>query len=317
VVETLVAIFVFTLAMVIASSSILMLYRKHEYAMEQALAVDEARRGVEIMAKEIREARYADNGAYPIEKCAGKEFIFYSDVDGNGSAERVRYYLATVNAGSQTEICHSNSAGGVCSVDFSGFLTGTMQSAQVRVSVEGDLGAANEYVDIFADGVNLGQLCRSGCSDCAGTWQGTQTYDVTNQARDGEIQFLADASNYVGASCNWQNPRHSFRVQFEFFWTEEIPNLDNQLRRGVIAAAGNPAVYPSDQEEIMTITEYVRNAPPIFTYYDAQGNQIFDDPAILRDAKMMKLFMVVNISPQRAPNDYALEQYVQLRNLRE
>jgi len=316
-VETLVAVFVFGLAMAAIGSSIAMIYRIQAYSMEQSLAVGEARRGVEIMAREIREARVSDGGAYPIEKGAGKEMIFYSDIDDDGSAEKVRYYLATVNSGSQADLCHSNSSGGACSVIFNDFLTGIIKSAQVKISVEGDLGASNEYVDVSADGVDLGRLCQSGCSNCAGAWQGTQTYDVTAQAQDNSIQFLADASGSVGSSCDWQNPNHSIRAQFEFIWTEEIPNMGNELRRGVIDPIGNPAMYPLDQEQTTVITSYVCNAPPIFTYYDGAGNQITDNPAILRDTKMMKLFMVINVNPQRAPYNYNLEQYVQLRNLKE
>ncbi len=316
-IEMLVAIAVFTLASGAIAGSIVMLYRTQSYTMQQSQAIDEARKGVEIMSREIREARYGDNGAYPIEKGAGKEFIFYSDINGDGRVERVRYFLASVQSGSQTKECYSTASGGSCGMVFSGFLAGILKTAQIRVLTEGYYGRAERYAEFFADGAKLGNICASGCSKCAGAWQGTQTYDVAAAAADGSVQFTLDGTSYVSNQCNWVNPGHSLKARFEFSWTEEIPNADHELKKGVIEPVGSPAAYPADQEIITTISRYVRNAPPVFSYYDKNGSQITDDPAILRDTKMMKLFMVVNIDPARPPGDYELEQYVQIRNLKE
>ncbi len=60
-IETLVAILVFTLAMGAVSGLILMAYRTQSYTWQQSIAIDEARRGIETMVKEIREAKA---GAY-------------------------------------------------------------------------------------------------------------------------------------------------------------------------------------------------------------------------------------------------------------
>jgi len=311
------AIAVFTFMMGAAAASIMAIYRTYEYTMQQAIAVDEARRGVDLMAREIRQACYGDNGAYPIEKGGGKEFIFYSDVDGDGQAERVRYYLAVVNSETQTQECRSYSQSGQCGVIFSGFLSGVLKSAQVRVSTEGYYGTTSRYAALYADGVKLDNMCYADCSECAGAWQGTQTYDVTDIASDNSIQFTLDSTYSVKPRCDWVDFDHSIKARFEFFFTEEIPDSGNELRRGIIEPLSNPASYPADQEQTEIVTSYVRNAPPIFTYYDENGDQIIQDPSILRDTKMMRLFMVVNVNPNRAPNDYELEQYVQIRNLKQ
>ncbi|GEM_PF-327624 len=325
IIEMLAAIAVFGLLMAAIGTAIIMIYRTQGYAMEQSMAISEARRGVDIMAKEVRQARYGENGAYPIEKGAGKEFIFYSDVDNDGQTERVRYYLATVNSGSQTKECHSHSQSGwpywqspACSVDFSGFLAGTLKSAQVRVSTEGYYGTPSRYAALRADGVELmNNMCQSGCSECIEAWQGTQTFDVTAAAADNSIQFNITGNDKLKAVCDWIDPDHSIKAKFEFFFTEEIPSVGNELRRGVIEPSGSPSSYPANQEQSTIITSYVRNTPPIFTYYDKNGAQIIDDPSILHDTKMVRLHMVVNINPNRAPDDYELEQYVQIRNLKE
>jgi prepilin-type N-terminal cleavage/methylation domain-containing protein len=55
--------------------------------------IEEANNNVSIMVREIRNVRPGENGAYPLEKADDQEFIFYSDCDFDGKAERVRYYL--------------------------------------------------------------------------------------------------------------------------------------------------------------------------------------------------------------------------------
>ncbi len=316
IIETLVTIAVFTLLMGAISASIIMLYRTHGFAMDQSQAVNEARKGVEAMAREIRQAEYAESGAYPIEFAGGKQFIFYSDIDNDGRVERVRYYLAAVNSGSQTRQCSTTQTGGSCSVTFSNFLTGTLESAQVQVSLEGYFGALGRTANVSADGTLLATMCQSGCSRCAGAWEGTQTFDVTSAAADNSIQFAAAGTGTVRNQCFWQVSGHSLLARFVFSWTEEIPNLDHTLKKGVIEPTGSPVAYPPDSEAITTVSEYVRNAPPIFTYFDSSGSQITSSPAILSNTTMMKLFMVVNVDPNRPPSDYQLEQYVQLRNLK-
>lgn len=316
-VEALIAIVIFSLATGAITGFILLSYRTHNYAFEESTAVNEARRGVELMTKEIRAAKIGDDGSYPIERADDKQFIFYSDIDKDGETERVRYFLGTVSPGSQTKECTAANTGGSCSVVFSNFLTGELKSALVKVSLEGDLDASNEYVGISADGTTLiTDLCRVGCSRCAGIWEGTTTFDVISQASDNSIQFTAQATNRVHRECPIGSPNHSMRARFELPWTEEVIGLGNELKKGVIEPVGNPVTYPADQEKISIITSYIRNDPPIFEYFDKDGNEITSVPFRLTDTKLMKIYLVVNVNPNRPPDEFQLESYVQLRNLK-
>ena len=316
-IETIVAIAIFALIIGAVTGSIVMIYRTHRYTFQQSTAIEEARRGIEVMVKEVREAREGENGSYPIEEAGDKELIFYSDIDDDGKVERVRYFLGVISSGSQTQECNSFSKGGSCTVNFSNFLTGILISAEIKVSIEGDVGSSNEYAEIFADGIKLGNICQTGCSDCAGTWRGTAIFNVTNQALDNSIQFLADATNQVDPNCNWINPHHSIKVKFEFSFTEDLSGLVHEFKKGVIKPIGDPPTYPSDQEKITVLTSYVRNVPPIFEYFDQNGNKIEDYPARLKDAKLMKVYLVINVDPNQPPQDFGLESFVQLRNLKE
>jgi len=311
-IETIVAIFVFTLVMGAVSGLIIVVYRTHGYAWQQSIAIEEARRGIETMVREIREARPGDDGSYPIEKAGDKEFVFYSDIDKDGATERVRYFWGTVSFGSEIKECQTSVKGGTCSVSFSNFLKGTLKLAQVKIAVDGDFGHSREYAEIFADGTKIGEICKTGCSDCPGTWQGTQTFIVTLQAADNSISFLADATSYVDPLCP-----QSMKVKFEFSWTEDLAGLAHQFRKGVINPVGSPPTYPSAQEKISILSSYVRNTPPIFEYYDQNGNKIEDYPARLKDTKVMRVYLVVNVDPNRPPQDFELESSVQLRNLKE
>jgi len=63
-IETLITLATFTILILAVSSSIVYLYRTSSYDIQQAQAIDSARRGVDTMVREIREATDADTGAY-------------------------------------------------------------------------------------------------------------------------------------------------------------------------------------------------------------------------------------------------------------
>lgn len=310
-IETIVTIVIFTLAMGAASGFILMAYRTQSYTWQQSLAISEARGGIETMVKEIREARQGDDGSYPIELAGDKEFIFYSDIDRDGKTERVRYFLGTTNSGTLIQECQTSVKGGSCSVNFSNFLKGTLKSGQVKVSVDGDFGQGKEYAEIFADGQKIGEICKTGCSDCPGSWQGTATFDVTSQATDNSISFLADATSYVDPSCP-----HSMKVKFEFSFTEDLSAFAHEFKKGMTKPTGDPPKYLSENEITTILTSYVRNVPPIFKYFDQNGNKIEEYPARLKDTKVMRVYLVVNVNPNRPPQNFELESFIQLRNLK-
>ena len=92
-IETIVAVFVFNLSMGVIAGLIIMGYKTQGYTWQQSQAIDEARKGIETMVKEIREAITAEGGAYTIDTTEDFQFIFYSDVDKDDRIEKVRYYI--------------------------------------------------------------------------------------------------------------------------------------------------------------------------------------------------------------------------------
>jgi type II secretory pathway pseudopilin PulG len=92
-IETIILIFVFSLAMGAITTFIFYAYRISDYDFQQSQAIRNARSGIETMVEEIREAQSGDDGSYILEKADDQEFIFYSDVDKDSHTERVRYFL--------------------------------------------------------------------------------------------------------------------------------------------------------------------------------------------------------------------------------
>ena len=57
-IETLVSIFIFSILILLINNFIISSYRTYGYINEEAKAIDEARRGIEIMTKEILKSAY-------------------------------------------------------------------------------------------------------------------------------------------------------------------------------------------------------------------------------------------------------------------
>jgi prepilin-type N-terminal cleavage/methylation domain-containing protein len=96
-IETIVTIAIFALAIGVVASFIYYAYRSQNYTLQQAWAIESARRGVQTMVKEIREAKYGDDGSYILELADDQELIFYSDIDKDEVTERVHYFLEGSN----------------------------------------------------------------------------------------------------------------------------------------------------------------------------------------------------------------------------
>lgn len=90
-----------------------------------------------------------------------------------------------------------------------------------------------------------------------------------------------------------------------------------QLKRGVIDPTGDPPVY-TNPEIVSVISEYVRNEEQgvdIFQYYDINGARMTDLTDI-PEMRFVEATIVVNINPNRMPNQFTLRSTAALRNLR-
>lgn len=310
-IEVIIVIAIFTIVLGAISSFSLNFYNNQKFISDYSNIVDQAKFGVFRMVKELREAKTGEDGSYPLIFAGDKEIVFFADVDNDGVVEKVRYFLGSVQSADYTQTCSTNTTGGSCSVVFSNFFNGTLVSASAKVSGRGDLNQGNEYFDVFADGVKLGQVCKSGCSQCGSSFEGTQTFDVLSQARDNSLVLTADATNDV----NICNPKMEAKFELSVSWNDT--SGDNILKKEVTEPTGDPPKYLSGNSTTTVISNYVINTPPIFQYYDKDGNIINDTPARLKDTKLIRVYLVIDNDINTSPKPFELETFVNIRNLNE
>lgn len=92
------------------------------------------------------------------------------------------------------------------------------------------------------------------------------------------------------------------------------------LKKQYAEATSSPPVYGAyGTAEI--ISQYIRNgADPIFYYYGGGSlatSSPFITPADPHEIKLVMLRLKVNINPSVAPEEYILENYIQIRNLKD
>ena len=91
--EAVITTVIFCLIFLALAQGIYWIYQSFYFSWYLEEATKNAWEGVKSFSKEIRDAKAGEQGAYPIEKADQFEIIFYSDLDGDGKTERVRYFL--------------------------------------------------------------------------------------------------------------------------------------------------------------------------------------------------------------------------------
>jgi Tfp pilus assembly protein PilW len=94
-IEAMMTIFIYSLVMFAVFQSIATFYKYNAYSVAQSYQVDHARRGIDILVRDIREMTFADDGTFPLSIMEENRIGFYSDVDRDDSVEYIEYELAT------------------------------------------------------------------------------------------------------------------------------------------------------------------------------------------------------------------------------
>jgi prepilin-type N-terminal cleavage/methylation domain-containing protein len=92
-VEMLIAMLIFSTILIGTLLLIKYIYKNYGYVMEQGLSLNEVQKGLKLLESDIRGARPADSGAYPIVSADKFDFVFYTDIDKDKVTERVHYYF--------------------------------------------------------------------------------------------------------------------------------------------------------------------------------------------------------------------------------
>jgi len=91
------------------------------------------------------------------------------------------------------------------------------------------------------------------------------------------------------------------------------------VKMGIIKPGGLPLSYSGQPEELIILSNNVRNAEEsinIFKYYANDGTEIIDYANVL-DVFFVRIKLIVNINPTRLPNNFELNSSATLRNLQD
>lgn len=97
VVEMLVAIGIFILLMGAIVEFIVSIYSSNNSISGSFYTIENAQTILKTMAKELRMMSRAANGAYPLAEASSSNVAFYADVNGDGTVEEIKYFLASGN----------------------------------------------------------------------------------------------------------------------------------------------------------------------------------------------------------------------------
>jgi hypothetical protein len=92
-VEMMMAIFIMLIAMEGFTLLFLKSFQQNSYILEEGVASANAARVVGNIVADLRKARQADNGAYPVASGDDFDLKVYLDIDNDGVTERVHYYV--------------------------------------------------------------------------------------------------------------------------------------------------------------------------------------------------------------------------------
>lgn len=67
----------------------------NKYSQDSLSSAQDARTILRTMVKELRSTSTSNNGSYPVILAATNTVSFYSDTDGNGTKEQIRYFIAS------------------------------------------------------------------------------------------------------------------------------------------------------------------------------------------------------------------------------
>ncbi len=89
------------------------------------------------------------------------------------------------------------------------------------------------------------------------------------------------------------------------------------LKQGIVEPSGDPPSY-TQAETVTTVSQYIRNISQnvnTFAYYDQNGAAI-SSMSNITAVRFVRVNTIVNVSPDRLPNELTLRSSATLRNLR-
>ena len=132
----------------------------------------------------------------------------------------------------------------------------------------------------------------------------------TSYADDGAYPIVAMATSSVTFYSDYDNDNKIERIRYFLEGTD--------FKKGTVESAGDPPTYATSTEVVSTVSDNVRNTTlgiPLFTYYDKVG-VLMSDFTQVDELAFVLVRIVVNLHPDRAPEDFELRSSAALRNIK-
>lgn len=147
---------------------------------------------------------------------------------------------------------------------------------------------------------------------------------VTNFIRELRTARTSDSGSYVLETVNDQEIKFYSDIDHDGA-TEKVHYYLNGTNfiKGLIEPQGYPPQYPAAQEIPTTLTSNVRNGTtPVFYYYNSGWPQDTTDNPLpqdkrLSDARIVKIYLVVNTQKNDPNKNFVLESFAQIRMLKD
>jgi prepilin-type N-terminal cleavage/methylation domain-containing protein len=91
--EVIIAGFMFAVIVAAVAGFSAFYFQNYSFSYEEQQSVGQLQYAITQMVRDIREARSGDDGAWPITTTTDTQFVFFSDVTGDGRTDKVRYFL--------------------------------------------------------------------------------------------------------------------------------------------------------------------------------------------------------------------------------
>lgn len=136
-----------------------------------------------------------------------------------------------------------------------------------------------------------------------------QTIREANYSSEGAYPIIAMGTSTLSFYADIDSDLLIERIRYFIQGTE--------LKQGIIDPTGDPPSY-TQPEMISTVAYHIRNASQgvnAFRFYDTAGVEI-NNMNNVTDLRFVRVDTVVNVSPDKLPNELTLRSSATLRNLR-
>lgn len=137
----------------------------------------------------------------------------------------------------------------------------------------------------------------------------------TRQGDNGSYPLISASANDLVLYSDYDKDGDTERLHF-------YKNGQSVLMGVTAPSETMPVTYPAGDQQTVTIAEHVVNnsTTPIFYYYNKNypgdtSNNPLSAPISVSDVRLLKIYLQVNINPNRAPDNIQMQNFVEMRNL--